>query len=676
MKKILLLMFTLLVVGGVKAENREIKTPIKLTGATNSPTIEPIAPSTLDNLYAATFTPTADYSNIFKITNLDVREYEKIVIKFGSPVSGNWNINKPDKSFSTIPAGSEDIEIDVRDYATYSDFTIFNWAGERTPIIITEAYFVKTLEVIQTTDYTSIDTYNMWHGTIPDGGALEKSGADNALKIVNPSKLDGNWRFQYIIADGITTVAEEDYLVSITLKSNVAGKVNCSFGGWNGLDQSKEFDIEVGDEWVTKEVTFSFFPYSLDASAHVLMQSGNLAGTILVQKVEVIRVPNLCNIAKPTRTATDAKTDVFAGFKTIDGDATWDAETRLFTRTCGWQWDGDGIDLSQYRYLVITAGRNSNTDGTTGLQWNYGVVSIKDKNNVEVSGDDYGAPYMNMYFSVWNNHNCLKIDLEKLRAEKWFDIYHVKELKIFGDAGFILGNVYATNQAPENNKNWGGEDNGDYKVENLPADKFGTICLSWKAAVAGAFVYEIVGKFGEGIALRRVDGLMEAGKPYIYKSNAGLKEATTGTATNNNVYFYKATAATVEEPVENNGLIGTFTEKKVPSGDDIYVVGRAANATEDKLYQVDVENSVTWGANRAYIDRSKINKVAASSRTILLGFDGVEENESTAIESTEAVEVLNEAVFYDMSGREVKNPTTGIYIVKYGDVTKKVMINK
>ena len=147
MRKFTKLMLTLmLLVAGVGANAQDgTKTPIKLTGAKNNPTIEPIAPSTLDDLYAATFTPTADFSNIFqyKPFSVDFSQYDKIVIEFGGDngVQGNWNINLPDGNFKQIAAGTKKYEIPLEGVKKYDDFTIFNWEGERTPITITECYF-------------------------------------------------------------------------------------------------------------------------------------------------------------------------------------------------------------------------------------------------------------------------------------------------------------------------------------------------------------------------------------------------------------------------------------------------------------------------------------------------------------------------------------------------------
>ena len=352
----------------------------------------------------------------------------------------------------------------------------------------------------------------------------------------------------------------------------------------------------------------------------------------------------------------------------------YDASTRAITNG-GWTFDTP-VDISNWDYLMITTIDNA-SDGSRKIR-------IADDNGVSVTGNQYkgsdAGTGNDMYLDQWNHQNAIRISIDYLRVTKGLDISKIKSLTFSnnsgsGDCVLRISNVYLTDY--NNTKISGGYKDGDEKREYSETGRYGTICLPYVASYAGCEVYNIASDESDGIALAPVSGLLEAGKPYFYKSSDEIGQNNQGNV--RNVNFFRADLDTydAEEPVENNGLIGTFgnptATQYVPSGDNIYVVGRAANATEDKLYQVDVENYVTWGANRAYIDRSKINKVA-SSRTILLGYDGAEENESTAIESTEAVEVLNEGVFYDMSGREVKNPTTGVYIVKYGNVTKKVMI--
>ena len=335
----------------------------------------------------------------------------------------------------------------------------------------------------------------------------------------------------------------------------------------------------------------------------------------------------------------------------------------------GWTFDTP-VDLSDWDYLVITTEESTPGEDT--------FIKITDKDGKSVEKDQYNSENQpQMYFGRWNNHNVACISMDYLRIEKGLDISNITSLSFTGKSikisAVYLTDYQNTKLGPARGRyNW--YVNGDVVREYSTAERFGTICLPYVASYAGAEIYSIASVNADGISLTKLNGLMEAGKPYIYKaSDAGgnLDGA-------HNVNFFRADFDTydVAEPVENNGLIGTFGDpadvEYVPQGKNYYVVGRADGDTEDKIFRVDSE--VTLGANRAYIDKFKIADKAAGSRTILLSFDGAEEKDPTAIESTEAVEVLTDGVFYDMSGREVSNLTPGLYIVKYGNVTKKVMI--
>ena len=115
---------------------------IKLTGATKKPTITPLSGSTLDNLYGATFTPTADLTNVFKIENMPTGCYEKIVINFGSAVPSGWYYHAygPQGDYYSLE-GKTQLEITLDPERTIDDFTIFNWFDVRSSITINEVYF-------------------------------------------------------------------------------------------------------------------------------------------------------------------------------------------------------------------------------------------------------------------------------------------------------------------------------------------------------------------------------------------------------------------------------------------------------------------------------------------------------------------------------------------------------
>ena len=460
--------------------------------------------------------------------------------------------------------------------------------------------------------------------------------ADNAFKNTNPgwlfklSELAGHYVLQLQNADGSGDYAlwgnpNNSYLNSqpATGWCSFILSLNGEQYGQDGQDLAL-WDIEAsGNGFKLKNVGTGLYLNS-NAPARYSEEDA-VVWTFCTLKETSVENP----IEPGTYDATDANTSFFTNFIGIGENATFDPDTKVFKGgACGWQW-ADGADFDKYQYIVITVAQNV-TDG--GWQ-----VHIKDANGLTISGDQYGADYMNLWIGAWNNHNCLKIDLEKIRSEQMFDIHHVTELWIDANRqdGIILGNAYATNQVPENNKNWNNEENGDFKL-TIDNNKFATICLPFEASVAGAYVYEIAGKSADGLDLNMYNGILEAGKPYIIQSN----ENESG-----NVYFYKATATTVETAGENNGLIGTF-EAITINNKDFYVL------SGNKLYYADQDVNV--GANKAYIDMTKVGS-AAGTKNVSISFGDV-----TGIENIQ-VEGLNGKV-YDLSGREIIRPAKGFYI--------------
>ena len=435
------------------------------------------------------------------------------------------------------------------------------------------------------------------------------------------------WDTQFFLAVNEAMAAGTKLHIEFDYKANKAAKVTTqahsapgSFLSNNGIG-----DVNFGLSWEHFKTDIIVKDEGMKSIAFNLNENKAEAITFFFDNLVMWSKANA--ITKGTYDATDAKVIDFADFTALDGS--WNAETKTFTGNCGFKWE-DGLDLSQYRYLIVTLGKNASTGGYE--------ATIKDKNGKTVVGDQYGADFMNMWFGQWNNHNCMKIDLEKLRSEKEFDIHNIVELSIKGGEGLVLGTVYASNTKPNNDKDWGNEDNGDFKFAGLDADKFGTVCLNFDAAVAGAKIFEIASATEKSVSLIEYEGILKAGKPYIYQANDNASK---------NVYFYKATNATVETPIVNNGLIGTFTETKAPQGTNYMVL------SNNKLWTVN--SDVTVAANKAYID---VNQVASSNArgTVFLPY-----GEVTAIEGVKLS--LNGDEIYNLNGQRLAQPTKGVNVI-------------
>lgn len=328
---------------------------------------------------------------------------------------------------------------------------------------------------------------------------------------------------------------------------------------------------------------------------------------------------------------------------------------------------GSPIDIASWQYLVITT---SQTSGYTSAK-----VTITDNNGVAATQDDNKHDnFKSMYLDRWNNQNALCIDLYHLAKNKGLDLTSIKSIKIDGNWGgsadVHLSQMYLTNylstKIAEGSSWHAGDVVREYDAEGV--GKYGTICLPYTASCSGAEIYSIVEANSAGITLEKVTGLLEAGKPYFYMaSDENGKDCTKDgdiktPGAVRNVNFFRADLDTLATPIENNGLIGTFATTTAPQGDNFYVLSR------NKLYYT-TGATVNVGANKAYVDMSKIvNKSSEAKGRISINFNDIE---TTGIEAIDdAAEVLKGGDIFDLSGRKVTAPTSGIYIMN----GKKIMI--
>ena len=117
------------------------------------------------------------------------------------------------------------------------------------------------------------------------------------------------------------------------------------------------------------------------------------------------------------------------------------------------------------------------------------------------------------------------------------------------------------------------------------------------------------------------------------------------------------TPATTTQTLSGNQLQGTTSSMSGAAG-NIYVLNKGTNGVG--FYKLASDGTI--GANKAYLTYS----APTATRGYFL-FD-----ETTGIEMPTVEDGNADAVFYDLQGRRVQNPTKGLYIVN----GKKVFINK
>ncbi len=431
----------------------------------------------------------------------------------------------------------------------------------------------------------------------------------------------------------------------LNFTGNPADAGNALFSGSCQSDKAQGYgtDCQYKGLW---EITYladnGFALRNVGANKYAIVR-GNSADPIYLKLYKSIVFSSSTDLEKENNAANDA---IFA-FTNATG---YNAETGELTNGT-WTF-GTPVDLSDWDYLMITT---INSGGGSSHE-----IIIKDVNDVTVQGEGYSGieagTGKNMWLDTWNNQNAIRISLDYLRKNKSMDISQIKSLKINGTVK--VANVYLTDY--NNTKINGGYCTGDVVREYAAIDKFGTICLPYKASCAGAEIFEIAGKTASSVTLAKVTGLLEAGKPYFYLASDAVGEYEWGTAKNiYNVNFFRADADTYDAASAgtNNGLIGTFSEITAPTGANYCVL------SNNKLYNVD--SSVTVGANKAYVD------ISAITPSLARGVVDLDFNEPTGIETVaNSQEVNANSKFFNLAGQRVAQPTKGLYIVN----GKKVLV--
>ena len=386
----------------------------------------------------------------------------------------------------------------------------------------------------------------------------------------------------------------------------------------------KDQDVANGSTWTITKVADGFTLQNVGNGGY-LGGSQTVADAVVWQLASIKEVEKQNPIAKPAYNGTGYVDLTGSIVGTQDGEGRYTGHVKVSLTQC-----------DKYRYVVVTLAQNT-------MEAHGGKLTLTDVDGRVIQGDDYGVGYQNMWFGSWNHQYTCGMDLEMLRENKWLNVNDNIELDIDCGTGYIINHVYASNVEAKTVNRWGNpNDEGTYRnvADGLQAGTYGTVCLPYAAAYAGATVYEVSAINNGVLELSKV-GMMEAGKPYIYQVNECLN--TTNADAKCRAFFYQASEATVASPVAGGELVGVLSNTDITEG---YVLQKQA----DKFGFFKVTDTKTVPANHAYI--------AADSNVKAIYFDA----EATAIEAVNAL-TAGKAQIFDLNGRQINKLQKGINIV-------------
>lgn len=260
------------------AVKRDKKTDsrIKLTRESDSQGTVTVADGSTE--YSATFTPSQAYTNVIQYKNFRTGCYEKIVIKFGSPVSSGWNIHTYGGQFDGIVslAGKTEYEFDLTG-APIDDFTIYNDNASVDPISITACYFTPegpepdcdpnemlnhdgntsayntTASTRKLWELEQVDDYGHFRLKAPDGRYFQDLGqmtdnVDNAVIFTNETLYDYFDVKWYAINPAIASLKEID--VTDRMVTHKVSYLKEYTDDYPGLDLAKQgLASDIDSDW-------------------------------------------------------------------------------------------------------------------------------------------------------------------------------------------------------------------------------------------------------------------------------------------------------------------------------------------------------------------------------------------------------------------------------------------
>ena len=122
-----------------------------------------------------------------------------------------------------------------------------------------------------------------WDGT---GDPSKISFEDGVIVVKNPEATANFWDVQYNVVAGVSTHADVEYTVTITMKGSAAGKAHYKVGDWS---DGKMGEIEFTSEW--SDVVISGTDFKNISGGFLMLQHGDFVGDLYIKAVKIVHKP-------------------------------------------------------------------------------------------------------------------------------------------------------------------------------------------------------------------------------------------------------------------------------------------------------------------------------------------------------------------------------------------------
>ena len=654
--------------------------------------------------YSATFKPTTAQCNIFQYNPLEVKDYEKIVIKFGAPVPTGWAYVYQGGYPPNIPEGSTELVIPLNG-TNIDDFTIFCWNANPEAIDIQEVYFYRSTETFEFDDVSEVVTNKgllVAKGGLSfdySTGVLSTDGTAGSLELTftNPTQLKDLKTFDVkrsgddAIIDRLRFYDEDDKLIN-TWNYSKLHNAGLDENAVNAFKNNKPVKKVVWESDGGKDTNLKL------TIQKIVWEFNKMTASVLSSFVEETVLNTLPWVSFSGDPGTPdwnigVSTDTYYGTSDYNGkkyqaDLTGYDELRIYRNEAQkiriWfvknenelvKYDQDSKDQIQWneegKYYSVNLSKVTTYNGKILLRAikSEGTGKFGTVNNIVVceeivqsyalsgSGVEFSsvaAALSDASATVYDATGITGLGVELTPANP-NAIFKANAGTLSNTKNVQVGNTIANLEIADGYPlaDLTGATATAATYSRTMTKKFGTICLPYAVSSTADVKYYTIGSLDGDVLTLKEETVLDAGTPAIVEKVSGESITATGSGA----------LAAAGAPTDNLELIGTFEEKTVLAAD---YAGKNIYAIKNNQF-VQGLNSITVPAFRAYFTAD-----ASAEANLRLGFG----DEATAIEKLTGKNGVEVEAVYSVSGASQPALQKGINLVKFSDGSVKKVIVK